>query len=157
MYVCMYACMYISIHLWGQVEAEAREMSSEAFKKYMSDVSIRIFEVVNSSKIHEKMGGIQVIGLCVHIYMCVYVCVCVICYAYLCAYVFVAVCTCVSLCMWMCVYVYVYVCMCMCMDLKSMDIYIKALHYCYQRPTYVCNPLSPPFRCALWFGFIGWD
>lgn len=43
------------------VENEARQMSSEAFTKYMNDLNKRIFDLVNSSNAHEKMGGIMVI------------------------------------------------------------------------------------------------
>jgi FKBP12-rapamycin complex-associated protein len=44
------------------VESEAREMNSESFTKYMNDLNRRIFDLVNSSDTHEKMGGIMVIG-----------------------------------------------------------------------------------------------
>ncbi len=45
------------------VEGEAREMNSESFTKYMNDLNRRIFDLVNSSDTHEKMGGIMVIGM----------------------------------------------------------------------------------------------
>jgi hypothetical protein len=41
---------------------EARDMSSEQFTKYMNDLNKRIFDLVNSTDAHEKMGGIMVIG-----------------------------------------------------------------------------------------------
>lgn len=42
---------------------EARDMSSEQFTKYMNDLNKRIFDLVNSTDAHEKMGGIMVIGI----------------------------------------------------------------------------------------------
>jgi hypothetical protein len=45
------------------VESEARQMSSEAFTAYMNNLNKRICDLVNSSDIHEKMGGITVIGI----------------------------------------------------------------------------------------------
>jgi FKBP12-rapamycin complex-associated protein len=43
------------------VEGEAREISSESFTKVMNDLNRRIFDLVNSSDVHCKMGGISII------------------------------------------------------------------------------------------------
>ena len=45
-----------------QISSESREISGEAFTKFMDGVSRRIFELVNSSDVNEKMGGIVAIG-----------------------------------------------------------------------------------------------
>ncbi len=44
------------------VEAEAREMSSDNFTKFMNELNRLIMELVNSTHLEEKMGGIMVIG-----------------------------------------------------------------------------------------------
>jgi len=59
----------ISNHL-PQVEAEAREMSSDSFTKFMNDLNRRIFDLVNSQDVHEKMGGINVIGISLAVLCC---------------------------------------------------------------------------------------
>eukprot|EP00457_Paulinella_chromatophora_P000061 gb/GEZN01000061.1/.p1 GENE.gb/GEZN01000061.1/~~gb/GEZN01000061.1/.p1 ORF type:complete len:2707 (+),score=463.21 gb/GEZN01000061.1/:107-8227(+) len=43
------------------VESEAREMSSDTFNKYMEQLNKRIFDLVNSSDVNEKLSGIMVI------------------------------------------------------------------------------------------------
>ena len=43
------------------VEAEAREMSSETFSRFMNELNRRIFDLVSSAESHEKQGGIQAI------------------------------------------------------------------------------------------------
>ena len=43
------------------VEAEAREMVGERFVKYMTDLNRKLFELVNSDVVDEKLGGIGAI------------------------------------------------------------------------------------------------
>ena len=44
------------------VELEARKMSSENFAKLMNEINKVILDLCNSSEVHEKHGGILVIG-----------------------------------------------------------------------------------------------
>jgi hypothetical protein len=47
----------------AQVVTQAREMSSEYFTRFMSELTNKhIFELVNSPIVHEKIGGIMAIG-----------------------------------------------------------------------------------------------
>eukprot|EP00002_Diphylleia_rotans_P028068 TRINITY_DN5657_c0_g1_i3.p1 TRINITY_DN5657_c0_g1~~TRINITY_DN5657_c0_g1_i3.p1 ORF type:complete len:1876 (-),score=390.71 TRINITY_DN5657_c0_g1_i3:1816-7443(-) len=48
-------------NLHQYISSESREISGEAFTKFMEGVSRRIFELVSSSDINEKMGGILAI------------------------------------------------------------------------------------------------
>lgn len=43
------------------VVAQNRELSVEAFSKFMSDLNKRIFELVNSDVLQDKIGGVLVI------------------------------------------------------------------------------------------------
>lgn len=43
------------------VERESRDVPAEVFNRYMNDLNKRIFDLVNSSEVAEKMGGIIVI------------------------------------------------------------------------------------------------
>ncbi len=46
-----------------KVAAQAREMSSENFSRFMNDLTNKhIFDLVNSSVVAEKIGGIMAIG-----------------------------------------------------------------------------------------------
>jgi hypothetical protein len=52
----------ISFHFSPQVEADAREMSSDQFTKFMNDLNRQIMELVNSPQNEDKLSGIMVIG-----------------------------------------------------------------------------------------------
>jgi hypothetical protein len=67
----------------SQVEADAREMSSDHFTLFMNDLNRLIMELVNSPYNEEKMGGIMVIGMrsllsvwsaCIHSMLCLFCC-----------------------------------------------------------------------------------
>jgi len=45
-------------------------MSSDSFTKFMNDLNRRIFDLVNSQDVHEKMGGINVIGMPLSVLRC---------------------------------------------------------------------------------------
>ena len=40
---------------------ESRELPAEAFTRFMNDLNRRIFDLVNSSDIHDKLGGVRII------------------------------------------------------------------------------------------------
>ncbi|KAI9218121.1 hypothetical protein BC828DRAFT_407888 [Blastocladiella britannica] len=42
--------------------AVSRELTAEAFSKFITDINQRIFELILSSDVHEKVGGIMAIG-----------------------------------------------------------------------------------------------
>ena len=43
------------------VEAEMRDLSSEAFGRFMDEVYARLFTMVNSTLLHERLGGVRAI------------------------------------------------------------------------------------------------
>lgn len=45
-----------------QVSAVSRELSGENFTKFINEVNRRIFELVNSNDINDKVGGILAIS-----------------------------------------------------------------------------------------------
>lgn len=55
-------CM-LKWQIFVQVESESREKSSDNFTKFMIELNRLIMELVNSSNVEEKMGGIMVIGI----------------------------------------------------------------------------------------------
>ena len=47
----------------SQVIAVSREVSGETFSKFMNDVNRRIFELIQSNDVYDKIGGILAIGM----------------------------------------------------------------------------------------------
>lgn len=49
--------------LCQHVAATSRERSGESFTRFINDVNKRIFDLVSSSDVSEKLGGIMAIGI----------------------------------------------------------------------------------------------
>jgi hypothetical protein len=45
------------------VVSVSRELTSESFSKFLTNVNQRIFELILSNEVHEKVGGIMAIGM----------------------------------------------------------------------------------------------
>jgi serine/threonine-protein kinase mTOR len=50
----------------NKVAVTSREISVENFKKFSNDINKKIFELIHSNEVHEKIGGILAIGNCHH-------------------------------------------------------------------------------------------
>lgn len=48
------------------VEREARELSSESFTAYMAKLNTKVFDLVNSSDLNEKLGKLQLFNIFLH-------------------------------------------------------------------------------------------